>query len=103
MVSIGELFALAAALAVSGGVVTVCLYVLVWWFLPEWCVIFIMSALVAWFFMENRMLWEEVGKKAAVERNSSALDAYRVQALADMAMELHALRSGTQFDWLSSI
>ena len=85
--------ALVCVLAAVGSSVTAFLCMLSWCGISEWCIIFVLSVLLVWFFLENRLLLSVVDKHTSTTRSTKAVDDYRVQALAKIALKARELEA----------
>lgn len=85
--------ALACVLAAVGSSVTAFLCMLSWCGISEWYIIFVLSVLLVWFFLENRLLLSVVDKHTSTTRSTKAVDDYRVQALAKIALKARELEA----------
>ena len=72
---------------------TAVLCVLSWCGVPEWCIIFLLSVLLAWFFLENRVLLSAVDAHNSASVNPKVVDTFRVQALASIALKARDLEA----------
>ena len=72
---------------------TAFLCMLSWCGISEWCIIFVLSVLLVWFFLENRLLLSAVDKHNSRTLSTKAVDDYRVQALANIALKARELEA----------
>ena len=93
MLSVMETSALVCLLTTAGSIVTAVLSILSWCGVSDLFIIFMLSVLLVWFFLENRLLLSAVDKHNSTTASTKVVDNYRVQALVNIALRARELEA----------
>lgn len=72
---------------------TAVLSILAWCGVSDFFITFMLSMLLVWFFLENRVLLSVVDKHTSTTLSTKAVDDYRAQALAKIALKARELEA----------